>query len=97
MSVSVPDGEALSSAVELAQKLASFPQTGLRHDRLNRVGRRKLQQRRRQARQVVTRSARSAAARKSRAWIPLGVTRKKPGVRAVSRDSAQHSGTGRDR
>jgi len=31
----VPDGEALTTAVELAQKLASFPQTALRQDRLS--------------------------------------------------------------
>ena len=33
----VPDGEALASALELAQKLSSFPQTGLRHDRLSAI------------------------------------------------------------
>jgi enoyl-CoA hydratase len=31
----VPDGEALTSAMELAHKLASFPQTALRQDRLS--------------------------------------------------------------
>jgi enoyl-CoA hydratase len=31
----VPDGEALTTAVELAQKLSSFPQTAMRHDRLS--------------------------------------------------------------
>jgi enoyl-CoA hydratase len=31
----VPDGEALTAAVELAQKLSSFPQTALREDRLS--------------------------------------------------------------
>jgi enoyl-CoA hydratase len=31
----VPDGEALTIAVELAQKLSGFPQTALRHDRLS--------------------------------------------------------------
>jgi len=33
----VPDGEALSTAVELAQKLSSFPQTALRQDRLSAI------------------------------------------------------------
>jgi enoyl-CoA hydratase len=33
----VPDGAALTSAVELAQKLARFPQTALRHDRLSAI------------------------------------------------------------
>jgi enoyl-CoA hydratase len=33
----VPDGEALTTAVELAQKLSSFPQTALRHDRLSAI------------------------------------------------------------
>jgi enoyl-CoA hydratase len=33
----VPDGEALATAVELAQKLSSFPQTALRHDRLSAI------------------------------------------------------------
>jgi enoyl-CoA hydratase len=31
----VADGEALRSAVELAQKLSSFPQTAMRQDRLS--------------------------------------------------------------
>jgi enoyl-CoA hydratase len=31
----VPDGEALTIAVEIAQKLTSFPQTALRQDRLS--------------------------------------------------------------
>src|SRR5277367_5654028 len=31
----VPDGEALTSAVELAQKLSSYPQTAMRQDRLS--------------------------------------------------------------
>jgi enoyl-CoA hydratase len=31
----VPDGEALTAAVELAQKLSSFPQTAMRQDRLS--------------------------------------------------------------
>jgi len=31
----VPDGEALTTAVELAQKLSSFPQTAMRQDRLS--------------------------------------------------------------
>ena len=30
----VPAGESLARAVALAQQLAAFPQTGLRHDRL---------------------------------------------------------------
>jgi enoyl-CoA hydratase len=34
---SVPDGEALTAAVKLAQKLSSFPQTALRHDRLSAI------------------------------------------------------------
>jgi enoyl-CoA hydratase len=33
----VPDGEALPTAVELAQKLSSFPQTALRQDRLSAI------------------------------------------------------------
>jgi enoyl-CoA hydratase len=33
----VPDGEALAAAVELAQKLSSFPQTAMRQDRLSAV------------------------------------------------------------
>ena len=33
----VPDGEALTTAVELAKKLSSFPQTALRHDRLSAI------------------------------------------------------------
>jgi enoyl-CoA hydratase len=33
----VPDGAALTTAVELAQKLSSFPQTALRHDRLSAI------------------------------------------------------------
>jgi enoyl-CoA hydratase len=33
----VPDGEALTVAVEIAQKLASFPQTALRQDRLSAI------------------------------------------------------------
>jgi enoyl-CoA hydratase len=33
----VPDGEALSTAVELAQKLSSFPQTAMRQDRLSAI------------------------------------------------------------
>jgi enoyl-CoA hydratase len=33
----VPDGRALATAVELAQKLSSFPQTALRHDRLSAI------------------------------------------------------------
>jgi enoyl-CoA hydratase len=33
----VPDGAALATAVELAQKLSSFPQTALRHDRLSAI------------------------------------------------------------
>lgn len=33
----VPDGKALTTAVELAQKLSSFPQTALRHDRLSAI------------------------------------------------------------
>lgn len=33
----VRDGEALSTAVALAQKLSSFPQTALRHDRLSAI------------------------------------------------------------
>jgi enoyl-CoA hydratase len=33
----VPDGEALTSAMELAQKLASFPQTAMRQDRLSAI------------------------------------------------------------
>ena len=33
----VPDGEALTAAVELAQKLSSFPQTALRQDRLSAI------------------------------------------------------------
>jgi enoyl-CoA hydratase len=33
----VPDGEALTTAVELAQKLSSFPQTGMRQDRLSAI------------------------------------------------------------
>jgi enoyl-CoA hydratase len=33
----VPDGEALTTAVELAQKLSHFPQTALRHDRLSAI------------------------------------------------------------
>lgn len=31
----VPDGEALAAAMALAQQLASFPQTAMRHDRLS--------------------------------------------------------------
>jgi enoyl-CoA hydratase len=31
----VPDGEALRTAIELAQKLSSFPQTAMRQDRLS--------------------------------------------------------------
>jgi enoyl-CoA hydratase len=31
----VPDGEALPAAIALAQKLSSFPQTAMRHDRLS--------------------------------------------------------------
>jgi enoyl-CoA hydratase len=33
----VADGEALATAVELARKLSSFPQTALRHDRLSAI------------------------------------------------------------
>jgi enoyl-CoA hydratase len=33
----VPDGEALATAVQLAQKLSSFPQTAMRHDRLSAI------------------------------------------------------------
>jgi enoyl-CoA hydratase len=33
----VPDGEALSAAVELAQKLSTFPQTAMRQDRLSAI------------------------------------------------------------
>ena len=33
----VPDGEALTTAVELAQKLSSFPQTAMRQDRLSAI------------------------------------------------------------
>ncbi len=33
----VPDGQALATALELARKLASFPQTALRHDRLSAI------------------------------------------------------------
>jgi len=33
----VPDGETLASAVQLAQKLSSFPQIALRHDRLSAI------------------------------------------------------------
>jgi enoyl-CoA hydratase len=33
----VPDGEALTTAMELAQKLSSFPQTALRQDRLSAI------------------------------------------------------------
>lgn len=33
----VPDGDALSSAVELARQLSSFPQTALRQDRLSAI------------------------------------------------------------
>lgn len=34
---SVPDGEALTAALELAQKLSSFPQTAMRQDRLSAI------------------------------------------------------------
>jgi enoyl-CoA hydratase len=34
---SVPDGEALPAAIELAQKLSSLPQTAMRHDRLSAI------------------------------------------------------------
>lgn len=33
----VPDGEATPAAIELAQKLSSFPQTAMRHDRLSAI------------------------------------------------------------
>lgn len=33
----VPDGEALPTAIELAQKLSSFPQTAMRQDRLSAI------------------------------------------------------------
>ena len=33
----VPDGEALPAAIALAQKLSSFPQTAMRHDRLSAI------------------------------------------------------------
>jgi enoyl-CoA hydratase len=33
----VPDGEALQTAIELAQKLSSFPQTAMRQDRLSAI------------------------------------------------------------
>jgi enoyl-CoA hydratase len=33
----VPDGHALPAAIELAQKLSSFPQTAMRHDRLSAI------------------------------------------------------------
>lgn len=33
----VPDGEALTTAIELARKLASFPQTAMRQDRLSAI------------------------------------------------------------
>ena len=33
----VPDGEALTAAIELAQKLSSFPQTAMRQDRLSAI------------------------------------------------------------
>jgi enoyl-CoA hydratase len=33
----VPDGEALPTAIELAQRLSSFPQTAMRQDRLSAI------------------------------------------------------------
>ena len=33
----VPDGAALPTAIELAQKLSSFPQTAMRQDRLSAI------------------------------------------------------------
>lgn len=33
----VPDGEALKTAIEVAQKLSSFPQTAMRQDRLSAI------------------------------------------------------------